>query len=175
MTSCAPSRGRSTRTSRGCSSSRARRAPARAISCDGSSRASDRGPAWHVVYIEKRNTSLRRVTERILAGIDTPKAEALREELARASSEIASDEEAMSALLARLDQLVTVRSGHRDSGSLPDLRRQNSPICGARRTACSVTTPSARNSAAGRPGTPDRPPSRGGRTLRRMSTTPDCT
>ena len=30
-------------------------------------------PAWHVVYIEKRNTSLRRVTERILAGIDTPR------------------------------------------------------------------------------------------------------
>ena len=25
-------------------------------------------PSWHVVYIEKRNTSLRRVTERILAG-----------------------------------------------------------------------------------------------------------
>lgn len=63
-------------------------------------------PGWHIVYIEKRNTSLRRVTERILAGIDTPKAEALRQELARASSEIASDEEAMSALLARLDQLV---------------------------------------------------------------------
>ena len=63
-------------------------------------------PGWHVVYIEKRNTSLRRVTEQILAGINTPKAEALREELARASSEIGSDEEAMSALLARLDQLV---------------------------------------------------------------------
>ena len=63
-------------------------------------------PSWHVVYIEKRNTSLRRVTERILAGIDTPKAKALREKLARASSEIATDEEAMSALLARLDQLV---------------------------------------------------------------------
>jgi hypothetical protein len=64
-------------------------------------------PGWHIVYIEKRNTSLRRVTEQILAGIDTPKAEALRQELARASSEITSDEEAMSALLARLDQLVT--------------------------------------------------------------------
>ena len=63
-------------------------------------------PGWHVVYIEKRNTSLRRVTEQILAGINTPKAEALRQELARASSEIASDEEAMSALLNRLDQLV---------------------------------------------------------------------
>ena len=29
-------------------------------------------PSWHVVYIEKRNTSLRRVMERILSGIDTP-------------------------------------------------------------------------------------------------------
>jgi hypothetical protein len=64
-------------------------------------------PSWHVVYIEKRNTSLRRVTERILAGIDTPRARDIREELARASSEITSDDEAMNALLARLDQLVT--------------------------------------------------------------------
>ena len=63
-------------------------------------------PGWHIVYIEKRNTSLRRVTEQILDGINTPKAEALRQELARVSSEISSDEEAMSALLARLDQLV---------------------------------------------------------------------
>jgi hypothetical protein len=64
-------------------------------------------PTWHVVYIEKRNTSLRRVTERILDGIDTPKAKVLRQTLAQASSEISSDQEAMSALLARLDQLVT--------------------------------------------------------------------
>jgi hypothetical protein len=72
---------------------------------------------WHIVYIEKRNTSLRRVTERILEGIDTPKAEALREELARASSEMTSDEEAMSALLARLDQLVTFDP----AAEIPDL------------------------------------------------------
>jgi len=77
-------------------------------------------PGWHIVYIEKRNTSLRRVTERILAGIDTPKAEALRQELARASSEIASDEEAMSALLARLDQLVTFDPAT-EIPDLPDL------------------------------------------------------
>jgi hypothetical protein len=64
-------------------------------------------PSWHVVYIEKRNTSLRRVTERILAGIDTPRARNIREQLDRASSEITSDEEAVNALLARLDQLVT--------------------------------------------------------------------
>ena len=42
-------------------------------------------PTWHVVYIEKRNTSLRKVTERILDGIDTPKAEELRQTLARTS------------------------------------------------------------------------------------------
>jgi hypothetical protein len=75
---------------------------------------------WHIVYIEKRNTSLRRVTERILEGINTPKAEALRQELARASSEIASDEEAMSALLARLDQLVTFDPAS-EIPDLPDL------------------------------------------------------
>ncbi|MEV6638466.1 ATP-binding protein [Amycolatopsis sp. NPDC051371] len=63
-------------------------------------------PNWHIVYIEKRNTNLRRVIERILEGIDTPKATQLREALAKAGSEITSDEEAMSALLARLDHLV---------------------------------------------------------------------
>lgn len=77
-------------------------------------------PSWHVVYIEKRNTSLRRVTERILAGIDTPRAREIREELARASSEITSDEEAMSALLARLDQLVTFDQATQ-IGSLPEV------------------------------------------------------
>ena len=60
------------------------------------------------------------MTERILAGINTPKAEALRQELARASSEITSDEEAMSALLARLDQLVTFDPAT-EIPDLPDL------------------------------------------------------
>jgi AAA ATPase domain len=77
-------------------------------------------PSWHVVYIEKRNTSLRRVTERILAGIDTPRARALRQELDRASSEITSDEEAMNALLARLDHLVTFDQAA-EIGSLPEV------------------------------------------------------
>jgi AAA ATPase domain len=76
--------------------------------------------SWHVVYIEKRNTSLRRVMERILAGIDTPRAREIREELDRASSEITSDEEAMSALLARLNQLVTFDPATQ-IGSLPDI------------------------------------------------------
>ena len=78
-------------------------------------------PGWHVVYIEKRNTSLRRVTERILDGINTPKAQALRQELARTSSEITSDEEAMNALLARLDQLVTFDP----ATEIPDLPDQS--------------------------------------------------
>ena len=94
-------------------------------------------PSWHVVYIEKRNTSLRRVTERILAGIDTPRARALRQELDRASSEITSDEEAMNALLARLDHLVTFDQAA-EIGSLPgvsgaelaDLRRQAHRLLG---------------------------------------------
>ncbi len=84
-----------------------------------------RRPAWHVVYIEKRNTSLRRVTERILDGIDTPKAKVLRQALAQASSEISSDQEAISALLARLDQLVTFDSATNIKGlgdfSAPEL------------------------------------------------------
>jgi hypothetical protein len=94
-------------------------------------------PGWHVVYIEKRNTSLRRVTEQILAGINTPKAEALRQELARASSEISSDEEAMSALLARLDQLVQFDPASEladlpelTASELADLRRKTHRLLG---------------------------------------------
>ncbi len=94
-------------------------------------------PRWHVVYIEKRNTSLRRVTEQILAGINTPKAEGLRKELARASSEIGSDEEAMSALLARLDHLVTFDSATElpdlpdlTASELDDLRRKTHRLLG---------------------------------------------
>jgi hypothetical protein len=94
-------------------------------------------PAWHIVYIEKRNTSLRRVTEQILAGIDTPKAEQLRQELARASSEIASAEEAVSALLARLDHLVTFDSAAQirslpdvSAAELADLRRKAHRLLG---------------------------------------------
>ncbi|WP_156758347.1 protein DpdH [Actinokineospora pegani] len=69
-------------------------------------------PLWHVVYIEKRNTNLRRVIELILDGIDTPRAIQLRATLARASAEIASDAEAVNALLSRLDHLIQFdRSG----------------------------------------------------------------
>jgi hypothetical protein len=77
-------------------------------------------PSWHVVYIEKRNTSLRRVTERILAGIDTPRARDIRAELDRASSQITSDAEAMNALLAQLDQLVTFDQAT-EIGTLPEV------------------------------------------------------
>ncbi|MGV0718643.1 ATP-binding protein [Mycolicibacterium sp. XJ662] len=63
-------------------------------------------PSWHKVYVEKRNTSLKQVIERILAGIDTPKAKQLHDELERASSEIKTDSEAMHVLLQRLDHLV---------------------------------------------------------------------
>lgn len=94
-------------------------------------------PSWHVVYIEKRNTSLRRVTEKILTGIDTPKARQLREELARASSEIATAEEAVSALLARLDHLVTFDPATEIRGlsgvsptELTDLRRKTHRLLG---------------------------------------------
>jgi len=63
-------------------------------------------PDWHVVYIEKRNTSLKRVIEQILQGIESPKATQLRVALRQASIEITTDDEAMHALLAKLNQLV---------------------------------------------------------------------
>jgi hypothetical protein len=77
-------------------------------------------PGWHVVYIEKRNTSLRRVTEKILEGITSEGAVRLRDQLARASSAIASDDEAVNALLMRLHHLVTF-DGDQVIKGLPNL------------------------------------------------------
>ena len=51
-----------------------------------------------------------------------------------ASSEITSDEEAIDALLARLDELVTFDQA-REIGSLLEVTEQNGQ-CGARRTDC---------------------------------------
>jgi hypothetical protein len=94
-------------------------------------------PDWHVVYVEKRNTDLRRVTEKILLGIDTPKATQLREDLARAGSVVSSDEEAMSALLERLSQLVRFDTSSTipglaglDESEIDDLRRMGSRLLG---------------------------------------------
>lgn len=61
---------------------------------------------WHFVYIEKRNTSLRRIIEQIIAGIDTSAADNLRASLARAASRITTTEEAMLAVLNHLHRLV---------------------------------------------------------------------
>jgi hypothetical protein len=61
---------------------------------------------WHFVYIEKRNTSLRRIIERVLDGIDTPSADNLRASLARAASRVTTVQEAMLALLNHLHRLV---------------------------------------------------------------------
>ncbi|MEU4368896.1 ATP-binding protein [Micromonospora chersina] len=61
---------------------------------------------WHFVYIEKRNTSLRRIIERVLDGIDTPSADNLRASLARAASRVTTVPEAMLALLNHLHRLV---------------------------------------------------------------------
>jgi energy-coupling factor transporter ATP-binding protein EcfA2 len=61
---------------------------------------------WHIIYVEKRNTSLRRIIEKILDGIDTPRATELRAALAKASSELRTVDEAMHALLQRLEHLV---------------------------------------------------------------------
>ncbi|MFF4625419.1 hypothetical protein [Nonomuraea jabiensis] len=61
---------------------------------------------WHFVYIEKRNTSLRRIIERVLDGIDTPSAGSLRANLARAAAQVTTVQEAMLALLNHLHRLV---------------------------------------------------------------------
>ncbi|MEU7800671.1 ATP-binding protein [Micromonospora arborensis] len=61
---------------------------------------------WHVVYIEKRNTSLRRIIECVLEGIDTPTAHDLRASLARAASRVTTVQEAMLALLNHLHRMV---------------------------------------------------------------------
>jgi hypothetical protein len=62
--------------------------------------------SWQVIYIEKRNTSLRRVIEQILAGTDTPAATELRSSLARAASQLPTVNEAMLALLNHLHLLL---------------------------------------------------------------------
>lgn len=78
---------------------------------------------WHVVYVEKRNTSLRRVIECVLEGIDTPASRELRRALEQASSEIRTEAEAMDALLMRLNHLVKYDSATELRG-LPGLDQQ---------------------------------------------------
>lgn len=94
-------------------------------------------PTWHIVYIEKRNTSLKQVIERILAGIDTPHAQHLRGELERAASEIKTDSEAMHALLQRLDHMVKFDTATNikglsglDAEELNDLRKKADRLLG---------------------------------------------
>lgn len=65
-----------------------------------------KNPDWHVVYIEKRNTSLRRVIEQILAGIDTPAATELLSSLAKTAARLPTVQEAMLALLNQLHQII---------------------------------------------------------------------
>ena len=91
-------------------------------------------PDWHVIYVEKRNTSLRRIIEQILAGIDTPRARELRDILARVESEIGSVGEAMLALLQKLEQLVRFdaapRVGDLSGATLLDLRETAGRLIG---------------------------------------------
>ena len=61
---------------------------------------------WHIVYIEKRNTSLRRIIEQVIDGIDAPSAASLRASLARAASRVTTVPEAMLGLLNHLHRLV---------------------------------------------------------------------
>ena len=75
-------------------------------------------PEWHVVYIEKRNTSLRRVIERILTGVGGPKATALLTRLHETAIQLSSTKEAMLALLGALERLVRFD----DAPSVGDLK-----------------------------------------------------
>jgi hypothetical protein len=59
-------------------------------------------PSWHQVYVEKRNTSLRRVVETILEGLTGPAIDDLREKLAAATTSITGLEEAKDQMLHEL-------------------------------------------------------------------------
>lgn len=81
-----------------------------------------RNDKWHLVYIEKRNTSLRRIIEQILTDIDTPTANTLRISLVHAAAQVTTVEEAMLAVLNQLHQLVTFDEAPTIAGlSGPDL------------------------------------------------------
>ena len=91
-------------------------------------------PDWHVIYVEKRNTSLRRIIEQILVGIDSPRARELKEILAQVESEIGSVGEAMLALLQKLEQLVRFDPapsvGDLSGATLIDLREKAGRLIG---------------------------------------------
>ena len=91
-------------------------------------------PDWHVIYVEKRNTSLRRIIEKILDGIETPRTLELRTALAKASSELHTVEEAVHALLQRLEHLVRFDSltsvGSLSGADLVDLRDKAGRLLG---------------------------------------------
>ena len=82
---------------------------------------------WHFVYIEKRNTSLRRIIEHVLAGIQTPAADGLRASLAHAASQVTTVSEAMLALLNHLHRLIefddTSAIGNLKGADLADIRQ----------------------------------------------------
>jgi hypothetical protein len=89
---------------------------------------------WHYVYIEKRNTSLRRIIERVLDGIDTPSANTLRASLARAASRVTTMQEGMLALLNHLHRLVefddTPTIQNLAGADLIDIRRRLARLVG---------------------------------------------
>ncbi len=91
-------------------------------------------PDWHIVYVEKRNTSLRRVIEEILRGVDTPRAMELRKSLALASASLSSPQEAAHALMAKLEQLVKFDDapsvGHLNGPALTYMRKQAARLIG---------------------------------------------
>lgn len=91
-------------------------------------------PNWHVVYIEKRNTSLRRVIERILTGVGGPKATALLTRLDETAIRLSSTNEAMLALLGALERLVRFDDapsiGNLKGAELAELREKAGRLVG---------------------------------------------
>jgi hypothetical protein len=67
---------------------------------------------WHQVYVEKRNTNLRRVIETILAGLEGPRVSELRDQLQLASSSIGDFGEAKQKVLFEL----ALKVGHPSGG-----------------------------------------------------------
>jgi len=84
-----------------------------------------REDGWHQVYIEKRNTNLRRVITTILEGLSGPRVSELREKLSIATSSFSDLEEAKSKVLLELSHHVQFSSSGVSGGDYEmEVRRQ---------------------------------------------------
>ena len=63
-------------------------------------------PDWHVVYIEKRNTSLTRVIQKVIEGLESPAISQVRLALLEASAEAQTLQQAQLRLISELRALM---------------------------------------------------------------------